>query len=84
MDNYSPLAFATSSKHFKSLHTVGGIALSQAKALVLTHGNPQHGRTYDRNTYLAEKRAALDEWASHLKVCIAQATGANVTALKKR
>jgi integrase len=40
-------------------------------------------RTYDLHTYEAEKRAALDQWASHVKVCIAQATGANVTALKR-
>jgi len=60
------------------------LVLAACKALVLTHGNPQHGRTYDRNTYLAEKRAALDEWASQLKVSVAQATGTNVTALKKR
>jgi integrase len=40
-------------------------------------------RTYDRNTYAAEKRAALDAWASHLSVVIAQATGANVTTLRK-
>jgi integrase len=38
-------------------------------------------RTYDLHTYEAEKRAALDQWASHLKVCIAQASGANVTVL---
>jgi integrase len=40
-------------------------------------------RTYDRNTYAAEKRAALDAWASHLSVVIAQASGANVTPLRK-
>jgi hypothetical protein len=30
-----------------------------------------------------EKRKALNEWATHLKTVIAQATGANVTALRK-
>jgi hypothetical protein len=40
-------------------------------------------RTYDRNTYAAEKRAALELWANHLAVAIAQASGANVTALRK-
>jgi hypothetical protein len=35
------------------------------------------------STYAAEKKAALDLWASHLKVAIAQATGANVTSLRK-
>ena len=38
---------------------------------------------YNRSTYAAEKRDALDRWASHLAVAIAQASGANVTALRK-
>jgi integrase len=38
---------------------------------------------YNRSTYAAEKKAALDLWASHLMVAVAQATGANVTALRK-
>ena len=41
-------------------------------------------RTYDRNKYETEKRAALDQWATHLKIVVAQATGANVTALRNR
>jgi integrase len=49
---------------------------------VLNHLPPKLIRTYDRNTYEAEKRDALDKWASHLKVVIAQATGANVTAIR--
>jgi hypothetical protein len=40
-------------------------------------------RTYDRNTYAAEKRDALERWASHLAVAIGQATGANVVAIRK-
>jgi integrase len=40
--------------------------------------------TYDRNTYAAEKKAALDQWAGHIKLMAAQATGANVTALRNR
>jgi len=51
---------------------------------VLNHLPPKLIRTYDRNTYAAEKKAALDLWASHLKVAVAQATGANVTAIKPR
>jgi integrase len=39
---------------------------------------------YDRATYSAEKREALNAWANHLQVAIAQATGANVTSLKQR
>jgi integrase len=49
----------------------------------LNHLPPKLIRTYDRNSYADEKRSALDKWASHLKVCVAQATGANVTALRK-
>jgi integrase len=59
-----------------------GIAPHIAEA-VLNHLPPKLIRTYDRNTYADEKRAALDKWASHLKVCIAQATGTNVTTLSK-
>jgi integrase len=50
---------------------------------VLNHLPPKLIRTYDRNTYAAEKRDALDEWAAHLKTVIAQATGTNVTVLRK-
>jgi integrase len=39
---------------------------------------------YNRSTYAAEKRAALELWASHLKVAIAQAAGANVSEMRKR
>jgi len=39
---------------------------------------------YNRSTYAAEKRAALDLWANHLMVAIAQADGSNVTKLKRR
>jgi integrase len=50
----------------------------------LNHLPPKLIRTYDRNTYAAEKRDALDKWAAHLTVAVAQATGANVTALKDK
>jgi hypothetical protein len=49
----------------------------------LNHLPPKLIRTYDRNTYAPEKRDALDKWAAHLKVAIAQATGANVEPLRK-
>jgi integrase len=49
---------------------------------VLNHLPPKLIRTYDRNTYAAEKKAALDLWASHVMVAIVQATGANVTTIK--
>jgi integrase len=50
---------------------------------VLNHLPPKLIRTYDRNTYAAEKRDALDKWATHLKTVVAQATGTNVTVLSK-
>jgi hypothetical protein len=50
----------------------------------LNHLPPKLIRTYDRNTYAAEKRDARDKWAAHLKIVVAQATGANVTALRER
>jgi integrase len=50
----------------------------------LNHLPPKLIRTYDRNKYESEKRAALDQWATHLKTVVAQATGANVTALRNR
>ena len=50
---------------------------------VLNHIPPKLIRTYDRKKYESEKRAALDQWATHLKSVVAQATGANVTAIKR-
>jgi integrase len=49
---------------------------------VINHLPAKLVRTYDTNTYLKEKRAALDLWANHLNIVIAQANGANVTKLK--
>ena len=60
-----------------------GVAPHVAEA-VLNHLPAKLIRTYDRNTYAAEKKAALELWAGHLAVAIGQATGANVTALDKR
>jgi integrase len=59
-----------------------GVAPHIAEA-ALNHLPPKLIRTYDRNKYESEKRKALDEWATHLKTVIAQATGANVTPLRK-
>jgi integrase len=50
---------------------------------VINHMPPKLLRTYDTNKYEAEKRRALEAWESHLLVCVAQATGGNVTALRK-
>jgi integrase len=50
---------------------------------VLNHIPPKLIRTYDRNKYESEKRDALDKWATHLKTVVAQASGTNVTALRK-
>ena len=38
---------------------------------------------YNRSTYAAEKRDALERWANHIGIAVAQASGANVTALRK-
>jgi integrase len=59
-----------------------GIAPHIAEA-ALNHLPPKLIRTYDRNKYEPEKRKALNDWAAHLKVAVGQATGANVTALRK-
>lgn len=59
-----------------------GVAPHVAEA-VLNHLPAKLIRTYDRNTYAAEKRAALETWANHLAVAVAKANGANVTALRK-
>jgi hypothetical protein len=48
---------------------------------VLNHLPAKLIRTYDRNTYTAEKRDALERWGSHLAVAVAQANGTNVTRL---
>jgi integrase len=59
-----------------------GVAPHVAEA-VLNHLPAKLIRTYDRNTYANEKRAALELWANHLAVAIAQASGANVTKLRQ-
>jgi integrase len=38
---------------------------------------------YNRSTYAAEKRAALDLWGAHVQTLLARAEGANVTALRR-
>jgi integrase len=58
-----------------------GIAPHVAEA-VLNHLAPRLIRTYDRNSYLKEKRDALERWSNHLAVAVAQASGANVTEMK--
>jgi integrase len=50
----------------------------------LNHLPPKLIRTYDRNSYAKEIKAALNLWAGHLAVAIAQANGANVTRLQSR
>jgi integrase len=49
----------------------------------LNHLPPKLIRTYDRNTYADEIKDALDKWAGHIKVALANAEGANVTSLRK-
>lgn len=38
---------------------------------------------YNRSTYAAEKRSALDLWANHIRTIVAQASGANVQRMKR-
>lgn len=38
---------------------------------------------YNRSTYAAEKRAALDLWSTHIQTIIARADGVNVTMLRR-
>jgi hypothetical protein len=59
-----------------------GVAPHIAEA-VLNHLPAKLIRTYDRNTYEPEKRAALELWANHLAVAVAKLSGANVTTLRK-
>lgn len=59
-----------------------GIAPHVAEA-VLNHLPARLIRTYDRNTYTAEKKAALDTWANHLAVAVAKAKGQNVVKLAR-
>jgi hypothetical protein len=51
---------------------------------VLNHLPAKLIRTYDRNTYAAQKAAALKAWANHLNIEIAKASGANITSLPSR
>ena len=49
---------------------------------VLNHVSGHKGGVagiYNRSTYAAEKRAALDLWGSHVQTMLARAEGANVT-----
>jgi integrase len=59
-----------------------GVAPHVAEA-VINHVPPKLIRTYDRYSYINEKREALERWDNHIKVLIAQATGANVSPLRK-
>jgi integrase len=59
-----------------------GVAPHVAEA-TLNHLPAKLVRTYDRHTYAAEKRAALDAWASHIRLILAQAEGGNVVAMAR-
>ena len=52
---------------------------------VLNHVSGHKGGVagvYNRATYDREKRDALEKWATHIRIAIAQETGANVTAIR--
>jgi integrase len=51
---------------------------------VINHLPAKLVRTYDVNSYLKEKRAALNLWASELDVALRKARGENITSLPKR
>ncbi len=55
--------------------------LPHVSEAVLNHLPPKLVRTYDRNKYESEKRAALDLWAGHVRVILAKADGANVVRM---
>lgn len=57
-----------------------GVAPHIAEA-ILNHLPPRLVRTYDTNTYLAEKRQALDLWADHLLALVA-GEASNVVPLR--
>jgi integrase len=57
-----------------------GVAPHVAEA-ALNHLPPKLIRTYDRNNYAKEIKAAFDLWTGHLAIEIAKANGANVTRL---
>jgi integrase len=59
-----------------------GVAPHIAEA-VLNHLPAKLIRTYDRHTYEPEKRAALDAWANHIRLILAQAEGANVVTIAR-
>lgn len=53
---------------------------------VLNHVSGHKGGVagiYNRSAYTAEKRAALDLWAGHLLLIVAQSEGANVVKIKR-
>ena len=39
---------------------------------------------YNRSTYAKETREALDLWAGHIRITVAQSQGANVTKLGRK
>jgi integrase len=49
---------------------------------ILNHLPAKLIRTYDKNRYEPEKRAALDRWAAHITALLAGKSGSNVVALK--
>jgi hypothetical protein len=46
---------------------------------VLNHADKGLGKVYNRHSYLAEMRAALDAWAKHVAVIVGACDDRNVT-----
>lgn len=49
---------------------------------ILNHLPAKLIRTYDRNTYEAEKRSALDQWAAHVEALLAGKPASNIIPMK--
>jgi integrase len=61
---------------------LGGLGvLPHISEAVLNHLPPKLVRTYDKNKYEAEKRDALQRWADHIRLIVAQANGDNVVRI---
>jgi hypothetical protein len=49
---------------------------------ILNHLPAKLIRTYDKNTYEAEKRKALDQWSAHVEALLAGKPASNIIPMK--
>jgi integrase len=61
-----------------------GVRLEVTEAVLNHTGAARTGvaGVYHLHDYKDEKRAALEAWDNHIRICVAQASGVNVTALR--